>query len=135
MKRLPTDLQILNLIYKCYYGYYREFTVENPNRKTKNFVPIDITKIAKELGVDEDIIFGRLYYNLDRKYSYTREGSSPVRFFLNSMDDELHCVNFPYLASVLAALRDESQRYLVATSVSVISLIISLISLYVSMSK
>ena len=31
-------------------------------RVTKNYVPIDIDLLGEELGVDGDIIFGRLYY-------------------------------------------------------------------------
>lgn len=88
------------------------------------------------MGVDEDIIFGRLYYDLEKKYGYKRDDGPPVSFFVRNIGaDELHCINFPYLASVLASLRDENRKYQTAVSFSIISLTVSVIALFVSVFK
>jgi len=136
MKRLPTDLQILNSIYNHHYDTFKAYSNSERCRKTKIFVPIDIRKISNDTGVDEDIIFGRLYYDLEKRYSYKRDDGPPVSFFLLGIgDEELHCINFPYLASVLASLRDENRKYRAATSISIISLAVSAIALFVSVFK
>ena len=72
MKILPTDLQILNTIYNKYYDKFVSFSKKDSDRSAKNFIPVDIKLIAQKLGVDVDIIFGRLYYHLEQKYGYKR---------------------------------------------------------------
>lgn len=64
MKKLPTDLRILNIIYDMYYKRFIEYSKNNQIRSTNIFVPIDIEMIANKFGVHVDIIFGRLYYHL-----------------------------------------------------------------------
>lgn len=136
MKRLPTDLQILNSIYSHYYDTFKAYSNQEPSRKTKIFVPIDIRKIATDIGVDEDIIFGMLHYDFEKRYSYKRENGPLVSFFqLGRQDEELHRINLPYLASVLASLRDENRKYQAATSISIISLAVSVIALFMSIFK
>jgi len=68
MNILPTDLKILNTIYEHYYDTFISFSKSDSGRSSKIFIPIDIKLIAKKLGVDVDIIFGRLYYHLEQKY-------------------------------------------------------------------
>src|SRR5271157_758241 len=46
VKRLPTDLEILEDIYQRYYAVFSSFSREDPKRSTKVFVPIDIETIA-----------------------------------------------------------------------------------------
>jgi hypothetical protein len=81
MKRIPTDREILEIIYKQYYETFASFSKESPNRETKICVPVDLEKIAVGLGVDSDIVFGRLYYHLDQKHGYKREDGTSVHFF------------------------------------------------------
>jgi hypothetical protein len=136
MKHLPTDLQILDAIYDRYYDTFVEFTKQNQNRATKIYVPVDLAAIAKDLKVDGDIVFGRLYYHLENKYGYQSDERTRVHFFtlnvlLEGRNDH-HCVNFPLLASVLADLRDSSRKQRLATYLSVISLVIAVISLGLS---
>ncbi len=63
--KIPTDFEILKMIYQDYYGDFSNYSKSNPSRSCKNYVPIDIRKIANKLNVDGDIIFGRLYYHLE----------------------------------------------------------------------
>lgn len=132
MRHLPTDLEILNAIYERYYDAFVSFSEGDTNRSAKIYVPIDISQIAKDMGVDTDIVFGRLYYHLEEKYGYKRDDGSHVNFFALKIGRDHNCVNFPYVASVLANLRDEKRKYRIATSVAFSSLIIAIISILLS---
>ncbi|MNF65445.1 MULTISPECIES: hypothetical protein [Pseudomonas] len=128
----PTDLKILSTIYKLYYEEFKNHSrkpgIEN-GRETKIFVPIDCKMIAKELDVDGDIVYGRLYYHLEQKHGYTRSDGSNVAFFSMMVGSDRHCVNFPLLASVLAGLQEESSKFQLATWLSTFAIVISLASL------
>lgn len=132
MKILPTDLQILNTIYNKYYDKFKSFSKKDSDRSAKNFIPVDIKLIAQKLGVDVDIIFGRLYYHLEQKYGYSRSDGSKVVFFALKVGADKHCINFPYMASVLANLRDREKKYSIPTNITIFLLIIAGLSLLVS---
>jgi hypothetical protein len=132
MKHTPSDISILNRIYNNYYKEFTAFSKEKPNRQTKILIPIDIIKLADDLKVDVDIVFGRLYYDLEKRYGYKREDGTNVHFFSLAAGNELHCVNFPYLASVLANMRDEQKKYRVSTGIAILSLVISVVSICLS---
>jgi hypothetical protein len=132
MKPLPTDLEILDAIYERYYETFASFSSGDKSRSTKVFVPVDIDAIAKDMGVDPDILFGRLYYHLEQKYGYKHEDGTAVQFFALGISDEMHCVNFPYMASVLAQLRDEGRKYRIATCMAIVSLVVSVAAVLIS---
>ncbi|MBN1461921.1 MAG: hypothetical protein JXA57_20515 [Armatimonadetes bacterium] len=130
--KVPTDYKILNEIYDRYYGAFAAFSVESPDRATKLFVPIDIQAIAGHMGVDGDIVFGRLYYHLDKKYGYKNDDGSWVRFFTPRAGTGQNCVNFPLLGAVLAGLREERRKDIWAIGVAVTSLLISIVSIVIA---
>lgn len=132
MKKPPTDLEILEYIYERYYSTFISFSREKPNRSSKVYVPIDIEAIAKRFKVDPDIIFGRLYYHLESKYGFTWPDGLNVHFFCLQKDTDKHSVQFPLLATVIASLREERNKHLLATWLSIAAIIISLGSLVVS---
>jgi hypothetical protein len=135
MKKLPTDLEILNLIYEQYYETFSQYDEkENKTRSTKNRVPINIDEIANKLKVDPDIIFGRLYYHLNKKYGYRNEDGTRVSFFTLKVGKDSKCINFPLASSVLADLRNNKRRYNIATWIAVISVGISVISIIIQYS-
>lgn len=129
---LPTDLEILNAIYERYYATFQEFTREEPSRNSKIHVPIDCVAIADELGVDRDIVFGRLYYHLNHLYGYKHEDGVGVDFFNLRVGKDVHCVNFPLLASVLAGLREDDNRQAFTRKVAWISLGVAVASIVIS---
>jgi hypothetical protein len=133
MKRLPTDLEILEEIYERYYSAFCSFTREKPNRSTKVYVPIDIEAIAKHFAVDPDIVFGRLYYHLESRYGFTEPDGTKVHFFALQAGSDRHSVQFPLLAAVIASLREERNKHLIATWLSIAAIAISLVSLIVSL--
>ena len=128
MNILPTDLQILNTIYNKYYDKFKSFSKKDSDRSSKIFIPIDIALIAKELEVDADIIFGRLYYHLEQKYGYKHSKDTKVAFFTLQAGTDKNCINFPYMASVLANLRDREKKHSIATKIAIFSLIIAVAS-------
>lgn len=132
---IPTDLEILNTIYRLYYSDFIDFKRDNGARSSKTYVPIDCKKIAGELKVDADIIFGRLYYHLEKQYGYKRSDGSNVHFFALKVGDDPKCVNFTLMTSVLAGLRQERKKFWVGTVIAVLALIISAVSLTVSITQ
>ncbi|EIU7005240.1 hypothetical protein L5163_004633 [Vibrio parahaemolyticus] len=131
MKGNPTDLKLLKLIFKLYYDDFADFEVGK--RTTKNFVPIDVAMIARKLGVDEDIVFGRLYYHLNEKYGYEKaDGKSVSVFCRNLGGDGKHSINFPLMSSILANLEDDALRYRNTIAIALGSLFISGVAIFVS---
>ena len=133
MRPLPTDREILEVIYQRYYDTFASYSKESPDRETKIYVPVDLEGVATELGVDNDIVFGRLYYHLEQKHGYKRDDGTNVHFFSRYVKDDRHCVNFPLLASVLAGLQTEHMRFRLATAVSIISLCVAVAALAISL--
>lgn len=133
MPTIPTDLHILNAIYDRYYDEFTSFDKNEKTRSSKIYVPIDIQSIGDDLSVDGDIIFGRLYYDLEQRYGYKNDDGTRVPFFSLKVGGERHAINFPYAASILARLRDETKKYRTATSIAIISLVVSSFSLAISL--
>lgn len=130
--KLPTDLQILELIYKEYYKPFSNFSRTEPDRTTKNYVPIDIDELGKELCVDGDIVFGRLYFYFNKKFSYRQEDDSLVDFFALRIKEDKHCIQFPLMASVLADLKYQNKKYNTTKLISIISLGIAVASVIIA---
>ncbi|WP_394154814.1 hypothetical protein [Vibrio maritimus] len=133
--RIPTDIEILNVIYRIYHSDFIAFERGDGVRDSKIYVPIDCKIIATELKVDSDIIFGRLYYHLEKQYGYKQYDGSIVHFFALKVGNDLKCVNFPLMTSVLAGLRQERKKFWIGTVIAVLALIISTVSLTVSVTQ
>ena len=113
MRRPPTDREIIRAIHKRYYDAFGRFdrSSPEPERSSKIYVPIDCEVIAKELEVDPDIVFGRLYYHLNKKYGYEKPDGSKVELFAFAIGKDRHAVNFPLLSAVLAELEESWFRF------------------------
>lgn len=128
---LPTDRDLLNAIFKDNYKAFAAFSDENQTRSTKIRVPIDINVLARRFRTDPDMIFGRLYYHLNGKYGQEFDGGR-IEFFQMRVGADKHCVNFPFLASVLADLKLESNRFAWATGIAALSLVVSIVSIAIA---
>lgn len=128
-RKIPTDLEILETIYDECYDRFASFDKNNPDRSAKIFVPFDLKGIANKLNVDGDIIFGRLYYHLNKKYGYRKDNNSTVSVYATIGGDG-HSINMPLAASIIASLRQEKNKFWIATTIAVASLIISIISFF-----
>ena len=113
--RLPTDLEILNKIYKLYYNDFVDFDENNPTRKDKYIVPIDCQEVAKELNANAELVFSRLYYRLNQEYGYSKTMSDGkellVKVFIREPGWREHYVHFPFMTSVLADLRTKKRNF------------------------
>ena len=127
MKTLRTDRQILRAIYERYYDDFVTFERGNKTRETKIYLPIDIPAVAQLIGMDPELVFGRLYYHLAPKYGRV-EAESSVPFFEKTFPNrvtgrpDLHVVNFPLLESILANLEYEERKFRLPIVISAASL-------------
>jgi hypothetical protein len=140
MRNAPTELELLDTIYEKYYDAFAAYDDKAPSRGSKNYVPIDIDAVGRALGVDPEIVFGLLYYHLEKKYGYDVPSGlkdrppSRMHFFAMGLGGERHCIHFPYLAGVVAGLRSDDRKYRLATTMAVVSFVISLVSFGLSLS-
>ncbi len=130
--RLPTDRELLEAIFSAYYRVFAAFTEESKSRSSKIWVPIDIDALARKFRTDADMIFGRLYYHLNGKFSQELGDGSRLDFFQMRVGADRHCVNFPFLASVLADLKEERGRFVWATGIAALSLVVSIVSIAIA---
>jgi len=130
--KLPSDRQILECIFDRYKGEFAKFDVQK-GRGSKVYVPIDCRLIAKTLNTEHDLVFGRLYYHLEKKYGYERPDGVKVHFFALKAGKDFRCVNFPLLASVLAGLKEEQGRHMLTQAIAGAALAVSLGSMVVSL--
>lgn len=133
MKRLRTDREILRTIYNRYYDDFVSFERKPRTRETQNYLPIDISVLARALKMEPELVFGRLYYHLAPKYG--RTGVQPTMPFFDKTfpntitgQPDLHVVNFPLLESVLASLEYEERKFRLPFTVSALSLGIAILA-------
>lgn len=93
MSKSVVDRIILNEFYKQYHDEFINYDENASSRDNKIYVPVDCTLIAKKLGLDPEILFGRLYYHLDRKYGYNQDDGSKVNLFALQVGSDRHVVN------------------------------------------
>jgi hypothetical protein len=134
MTRNITDRILLKTIYDLYYEEFCSFEndAKQSRRSNKIYVPIDCERVANKLNLDTDIVFGRLYYHLDKKYGYTQEDGARVHLFSMAVGRDRHCVHFPMLSAVMAELEQSHYRFTLPLIVSFIALFISIASLVVA---
>ena len=131
-KALPTDLELLRAIFDEHYDAFVAYTDDKPNRDNRMWVPVNLDAIAKRFGTDSPMIFGRLYYHMNQKYGEVQLDGTRLDFFQLVVGRDSHCINFPFLASVLADLQQDQRRFAVATGIAVLSLVVSLLSIVIA---
>jgi hypothetical protein len=140
MKTLRTDRQILRAIYERYYDDFVAFERGNKTRETKIYLPIDIPAVAQLIGMDPELVFGRLYYHLAPKYGRV-EAESSVPFFEKTFPNRVtgqpdkHVVNFPVLESILANLEYEERKFRLPVAISATSMAISAASMVIAIAS
>jgi hypothetical protein len=96
--------------------------------------PLICNRIAADLKVDVDSVFGRLYFHLEPKYGeqVSETGKPRKAFFTPVAGPSQNCINFPLLEAVLAILWQRRRRDQLAIATAVVSLAIALGALIVS---
>lgn len=128
----PTDLDLLEAIYRRYYPEFEKFQKGDISRDNKIYVPIDCAEIAEKFGVDPDIVFGRLYYSLERRFGLQNSDGSSTPFFALQVGSDTRAIHFPMLASVLSEMRAERWRFTLGIWLSIAAIGISMVSLAIS---
>ncbi|MEN5266814.1 hypothetical protein [Stenotrophomonas sp. TWI587] len=118
---VPTERQVLRCIFKMYES---SFPAEGPNIG-KTMIAIDIKAVSKNLGCDQNILFGYLYYHLDHKYRYKTGENSSVHLFAPAVGQLRNAVNLPYLTAILAAQEQEHTKFAWSLGVSLVALALS----------
>ncbi|AEE23945.1 hypothetical protein Glaag_3009 [Glaciecola sp. 4H-3-7+YE-5] len=124
-----TDRKLLKTIYDLYEKDYLNFEKDNPNRSAKIYVPIDCDLVAEKLSTEPGLVFGRLYYHLDKKHRYKQENGSSVHLFALRVGSDINSIHFPLLASVIAELDDSFRRFTIPLVISSLAFLVSLGSL------
>lgn len=135
MENNVTDRVLLRTVYDVYYSEFCKFKKDISSRESKVFVPIDCHCIAKKLKIDPDIVFGRLYYHLDKKYGYKQDNGAMVHLFAMKVGDDRRAVHFPLLSAVLAELEQSYYRFTIPLLMSVMALLVSAVSIAISIQK
>jgi hypothetical protein len=134
-----TDHEVVEVIYRLYFAQFVAFD-ENPRmRFTKNFVPIDIEAIARQLDTHRDNVYSTLQYRLNPRFGL-RNGDVETPFFMQSWPDrhnlpepaksERHLVNFGLLPGALASMREEHSKSRTALIVSCLAAAAALLALF-----
>lgn len=124
-----TDLQILNAIFRKHKDDYLAWARGRSSRCSKNYVPVDIKEIADSLHIDVDLVWGRLYYDLDKRYSYREANGAWVHFFSPKVNTDDNCIHFPYLVSVIASLRTQAWKTWLPVGISAAALAVAVATL------
>ena len=120
---LVSDLAILDEIHKVYEPIYLA-GLDEEGVLHKTYIPIDIHDIARRLGMNKHILFGRLYYHLDQKYRYKDFDEAETHLFLREIRGQRHCIHFPLLSAAVSERQHEVNRLLVPIVVSITSSVV-----------
>ncbi|MFN3837238.1 MAG: hypothetical protein ACK4MI_05915 [Brevundimonas sp.] len=126
---------MLEEIYRRYYPDFVDYDETTSGREAKIYMPIDCEAIAKHFKVDPDIIFGRLYSSLDRRFGLKNSDGSTTPFFTRAIGSDVNAINFPMLSGVVAELRAERSRHRLSLWLAGLAIVISIASLVVSIVK
>jgi hypothetical protein len=94
--RPPTDFELLRAVYERHDADW----ASSDERETRIFLPIDIPAIADDLGINGDMVFGRLYHDLNQKHQQREPEKPSIVFFTPVAGTEANCVNWPLLVGV-----------------------------------
>lgn len=131
MNTLPSDRFVLQCIYDMYKDQYPGPKRESGRAENDPYIAINVPAVAKKLQCSSELLFGRLYYHLDKKHRYKQENGSLVPLFYLKVGEKKHAVNFPYLASVLASENRDYVRFLLPLGLSSLALVVSIVSLVI----
>jgi hypothetical protein len=119
---LPTERQVLRAIYEMYSQAYPGKT---PGENDP-YLAVDVRAVADRLKCKPHLLFGYLYYYLERKYKYETGPNTYVHLFVMQVGQLRHAVNFPYLAGILAAHEQEHRKTWLPLVISGLALLVSI---------
>ncbi|WP_172205406.1 hypothetical protein [Niveibacterium sp. COAC-50] len=132
MSTLTSDRYVLKCIYEMYKDQYPRSNSDVVVSDNDPYIAINLQALAEKLDCSPELLFGRLYYHLDRKHRYKQEDGALVSLFTLKVGEKKHAVNFPFLASILAGENRDFLRFIMPLSMSGLALLISATSLVIS---
>lgn len=123
-----SDRRLLKAIYDQYYDDFCAYDKNKSSRSSKIYVPVDCREISKQLNLDPDIVFGRLYYHLARKYRFAEADGKKISLFELRVANDKHVVNFPFLSAIVADLEQSFARYSLSLLLSGLAFAISVLT-------
>jgi hypothetical protein len=126
MMKISTDREIFEALQSMYAAAFEAAQVASDKNGNRIYVPIDVAEVARRIGNDPHVLFGRLYYHLDAKYRYEQSGGAIVHLFALQVGAARHAINFPYLCALLADFRERHKELTKAFWLSLLALILSL---------
>lgn len=127
-----TDRRLLGTIQTLYYPEFLSYSTEPDNRSSRIWVPIDIKTVGQRLGLDSEIVFGRLYYHLNKKYGFEQPDKSRINLFEIRVGSDTHAINFPMLSAVVAELNESFTRFTIPLVFSSVALLISILNFVIA---
>ena len=110
----PSDFRIIEQIYDDYIDEFEQTADSTAEGGEKVYVEIDIVALAEKLKVNKHVLFGRLYYHLDKKHRYKDEETGAwTHLFARVLADKRHCIHFPYLSALVAEQQRDMRRFLI----------------------
>jgi hypothetical protein len=73
-----TDRLLLKKIYDLYFNKFCELQNFEGDVESQIHVEIECEQIAKELGLPTQLVFGRLYYHLEKRHRYQQDNGAWV---------------------------------------------------------
>jgi hypothetical protein len=128
---LHTDLEILQCIFDMYRPAYPGEMGPEGKHVNDPFVPVVVADIASRLNANANLIFGRLYFHLNKKHGYAQANGGIVYLFTPKVGEKGHCVHFPLLTAVLAGERQEANKHKWTRIIAVAAVAISIVGLMV----
>jgi hypothetical protein len=139
----PSDYELVRSIYNSYYEDFVCF--DETKRRARNYVPLDVRRIAALFDCNAYVVFALLYDGLQGRYGvqpdedgvykplfmvgWTKEqqANMPEQF-----RSEKHLLNFAMLASIYSTLREQKREMHWRTGLSIAAIVISIVSLLVT---
>lgn len=132
MNKLPTDREILKCIYEMYESSYPGVPPGGARGENDPYMAIDISAVATKLNCKPELLFGRLYYDLDAKHRYKQDNGTLVPLFYLNIKGKGHSMHFPFLAAILAGHDHEYWKQFWSMAFSVLALVLSMASLVIN---
>ncbi|ABR50113.1 hypothetical protein Amet_4031 [Alkaliphilus metalliredigens QYMF] len=109
MDKKLTDEEILKKIYNRHSAFFSDYLDDSKPANNEIYVSIDIEELAKELSVDSQLIFRRLYYHIDKILDYTHTDGSRVHLYTPIAGENKNVIHLPLLGAIVETA-DEIRR-------------------------
>jgi len=80
--------------------------------------------------MDIELLWGRLYYHLDKKYSF-QNNNEITHLFLAKIGDDRNAINFPLLSATASELNESHKRFTVPIALSIIAVAVSIVAVLI----